>query len=203
MTEKVIDYYFSPSSPWTYLGHARFLALAARHGARVNVRPVDLTTRVFPVSGGLPVKQRAPQRQAYRLVELRRWSAYLGVPLNPQPRFVPVATSAASRMIIAADIAQGAAAALELAGRIMAGVWAEERDIADPQTLIVMAVAAGLDGAALSRRSGEREIESLFEDYTREAIARNVFGAPFYLYRDEPFWGQDRLDFLDRALAAA
>lgn len=202
MTDRIVDYYFSPSSPWTYLGHARFLALAARHGARINVRPVDLTARVFPVSGGLPVKQRPPQRQAYRLVELRRWSASLGVPLHLQPRFFPVATGAASRMIIAADVAQGAGAALQLAGKIMAGVWAEERDIADPETLMAMAVAVGLEGVALLQRSQEREIEDRFEGYTQEAISRNVFGAPFYLYRDEPFWGQDRLDFLDRALAA-
>ncbi len=202
MTDRIVDYYFSPSSPWTYLGHARFLALAARHGARINVRPVDLTARVFPVSGGLPVKQRPPQRQAYRLVELRRWSASLGVPLHLQPRFFPVATGAASRMIIAADVAQGAGAALQLAGKIMAGVWAEERDIADPETLVAMAVAVGLEGVALLQRSQEREIEDRFEGYTQEAISRNVFGAPFYLYRDEPFWGQDRLDFLDRALAA-
>lgn len=201
--DKVVDYYFSPSSPWTYLGHARFLALAARHGARINVKPVDLTSRVFPASGGLPVKRRPPQRQAYRLVELQRWSAYLGVPLNPHPRFFPVATDAASRMIIAADATQGAVAALEFAGTIMTGIWTEERDIADSQTLAVMAVAAGLDSAALLQRSGERDIEDRFEGYTREAIERNVFGAPFYLYRDEPFWGQDRLDFLDRALAAA
>lgn len=202
MTDRIVDYYFSPSSPWTYLGHARFLALAARHGARINVRPVDLTARVFPFSGGLPVKQRPPQRQAYRLVELRRWSASLGVPLHLQPRFFPVATGAASHMIIAADVAQGAGAALQLAGRIMAGVWAEERDIADPETLVAMAVAVGLEGVALLQRSQEREIEDRFEGYTQEAISRNVFGAPFYLYRDEPFWGQDRLDFLDRALAA-
>ncbi len=202
MTDRIVDYYFSPSSPWTYLGHARFLALAARHGARINVRPVDLTARVFPVSGGLPVKQRPPQRQAYRLVELRRWSASLGVPLHLQPRFFPVATGAASRMIIAAEVAQGAGPALELAGKIMAGVWAEERDIADPETLVAMAVAVGLEGVALLQRSQEREIEDRFEGYTQEAISRNVFGAPFYLYRDEPFWGQDRLDFLDRALAA-
>jgi 2-hydroxychromene-2-carboxylate isomerase len=201
--DKIIDYYFSPSSPWTYLGHARFLAVAARHGARINVKPVDLTAHVFPASGGLPVKRRSPQRQAYRLVELRRWSACLGIPLNLHPRFFPVATNAAARMIIAADIAQGAATALELAGTIMSGVWAEERDIADSQTLAAMAVAAGLDSAALLRRSGERDIEDRFEDYTREAIERNVFGAPFYLYRDEPFWGQDRLDFLDRALGSA
>lgn len=202
MTDKVVDYYFSPSSPWTYLGHARFLALAARHGARINVRPVDLTARVFPVSGGLPVTQRPPQRRAYRLVELRRWSAHLGIALDLQPRFFPVATNAASRVIIAADVMRGATVALELAGRVMAAVWAQGRDIADAGTLEAIASAAGLEGASLQNRAAERDIGERFERYTGEAIERGVFGAPFYFFREEPFWGQDRLDFLDRALAA-
>lgn len=202
MTHKVVDYYFSPSSPWTYLGHARFVALAARHGADVNVKPVDLTARVFPASGGLPVGKRPPQRQAYRLTELRRWSAYLGIPLALHPRFFPVATSAASRLIIAADVTRGAAFALELTGSILTAVWAEERNIADAGTLKAIASAAGGDGAALQKRAAEDDIETLFQRCTREAIERGVFGAPFYFYRDEPFWGQDRLDFLERALAA-
>ncbi len=81
---KVVDYFMMPMSPWVYLGHDRFVELTARHGATVNLKPVDLG-RVFPVSGGLPLKQRAPQRQEYRLVELDRWSKHLGLPLNVSP----------------------------------------------------------------------------------------------------------------------
>ena len=76
---KLVDYYFSPTSPWTYLGHQRFAEIARRHGAGVNVKPVDYG-RIFPVSGGLPLKQRAAQRQAYRFMELRRFREQLGVP---------------------------------------------------------------------------------------------------------------------------
>ena len=78
---KAVDYYFSPMSPWTYLGHQRFTDILARTGAQVNVKPVDFG-RIFPVSGGLPLKQRAPQRQSYRFTELRRWREHLGVPLT-------------------------------------------------------------------------------------------------------------------------
>src|SRR5215475_12193345 len=103
---KVVDYYLSPTSPWTYLGHARFSAMLGRYGAQVNVKPVDYG-KIFPVSGGLPLKQRAPQRQAYRMVELRRFRDYLGVPLNLEPKFFPVPTDE-QRRVIAADQAQGA-----------------------------------------------------------------------------------------------
>ena len=70
--QTTVDYYLAPVSPWTYLGHARFLRLCETAGATVRLHPIDLG-RVFPVSGGLPLGQRAPQRQAYRLVELARF----------------------------------------------------------------------------------------------------------------------------------
>ena len=72
-----VAYYLAPQSPWTYLGHQRFVAMALAAGAEVEVLPVDLG-RIFPISGGLPLGKRAPQRQAYRLQELRRFSAFLG-----------------------------------------------------------------------------------------------------------------------------
>jgi 2-hydroxychromene-2-carboxylate isomerase len=201
--DKIVDYYFSPSSPWTYLGHGRLVALAAEHGARVNVKPVDLAHGVFPISGGLPVAKRPKQRIAYRSVELKRWSHHLGIPLNLTPRFFPVASDLAARSIVSADNARGANTALDFAGRIMTSVWTEEGNIADPDTLMRIASASGLDGRALLSSADIDEVKDRYAQYTREAIERQVFGAPFYIYRDEPFWGQDRLDFLERALSAS
>src|SRR6202171_3170711 len=113
---KLVDYYFTPVSPYTYLGHERFLEIAARHGATIAVKPVDYG-RIFPVSGGLPLKQRAPQRQAYRLIELERWSKHLGKPFNVKPKFFPVSPDSAARWIIAAQArgVRGDADALRLA----------------------------------------------------------------------------------------
>jgi 2-hydroxychromene-2-carboxylate isomerase len=195
---KVVDYYFTPVSPWTYLGHARFLQMLARHGADVRVKPVDYG-KVFPASGGVPVKQRPVQRQAYRMVELRRFRDHLGLPLNLEPKFFPVPAEEAACLIIAADRQKGTAAALQLAGALLRACWAEERNISDAQTLSEIAAAQSLDAGALA---GQREqARAAYDEYTQEAIARQVFGAPTYVFNDEPFWGQDRLEFLDRALA--
>jgi 2-hydroxychromene-2-carboxylate isomerase len=195
---KIVDYYFSPMSPWTYLGHTRFSAMLARYGAQVQVKPVDFG-KIFPVSGGLPLKQRAPQRQAYRLVELRRFRDHLGVPLNLEPKFFPVPTDDAALLIIAADQQQGASAAMNLAGAILRACWAEERNIGDAQTLAQIAREQGLNGTALQDQAAQAR--SVYDSYTQEAIERQVFGAPTYVFEGEPFWGQDRLDFLERALA--
>jgi 2-hydroxychromene-2-carboxylate isomerase len=197
---KTVDYYFSPMSPWTYFGHARFIQIAARHGATINVKPVDFG-RVFPASGGVPVAKRPPQRQAYRLVELARWRDYLGIPINIHPKFFPYDTALASRLIVAAD-ERGAAAALRLAGAILKACWVEEKNMADETALAAVIREQALVPHGLMAAAKSEEVRERYDQLTEEAIARQVFGAPTYVYRDELFWGQDRLDFLDRAMAA-
>jgi carboxymethylenebutenolidase len=196
-----VDYYFAPQSPWAYLGHQRLRDVAQAAGASVRVRPVDLGGKVFPISGGLPLGQRAPQRQAYRLVELKRFSEYLGAPLNLQPRYFPVGGDDASRVIIAVDLLQGAQAALDITGAILGAVWAQERNIADPSVLAQLLSEQGLPAQAMDKAQSQ-EVQERYEQYTQEAIAAGVFGAPSYVVDGEIFWGQDRLDFLERRLSA-
>ena len=196
---KTIDYYFTVVSPWSWLGHDRLVGIAARHGANVNVKPIDLG-RIFPISGGLPLAKRAPQRQAYRLVELARWRDHLGVPINLQPKYVASSGLLAERWILAAA-EQGAAPALALAGAMMRARWVEERDIAAAETLADIAAANGLDAASLAARAEGPELAACQDALTQEAIDRQIFGAPTYIVDGEMFWGQDRLDFLDRKLA--
>lgn len=189
-----IDYYFSPQSPWTYLGHERFQAIAAAAGATVRVLPVDLG-RVFPVSGGLPLAKRAPQRQAYRLVELRRWSEWLGKPLRLQPRYFPVAGDDAAKLIIAVDERDGSAAAMALAGAIFRAVWVDERNIADPSALQSLLNESGLPARRLDDSQTQR-VHERYEADSQRAIDAGVFGAPTYVVDGELYWGQDRLRLL-------
>jgi 2-hydroxychromene-2-carboxylate isomerase len=191
---KTIDYYFSPMSPWTWLGHDRLVALARKHGAGIDVKPVDYG-RIFPQSGGLPLAKRAPQRQKYRLVELERWRDYLGVPLTIQPKHFPYDTLAAALLILAVKRAVGGDAAVNLTGAILRGCWVEERNMADEGELKAALVAQGLDSALLAQ-SKDAAYPAEHDRLTQEAIERDVFGAPTYVYRGEPFWGQDRLDLL-------
>lgn len=195
---KNIVYYMAPQSPWTWLGHDRLIAMARKHGATIDLRPADLN-RVFPLSGGLPLAKRAPQRQAYRLVELPRWSRFVGVPLNLHPKYFPVAGDDASKLIIAATETAGAEAGLRTAGALLRAVWVEDRNIADPATLAEIAGECGLDAAALAAASDKAA--EIYDRNTQAAIEDQVFGAPWYVVKGEPFWGQDRLDFVDRALA--
>lgn len=198
---KTIDYYFAPQSPWAYLGHARFEAMALAAQAVVHVRPADFG-QIFAASGGLPLAKRAPQRQAYRLVELARFSAALELPLNLQPRYFPVAVDAAARLIIAANLAAGAAAALRLSGAVFAAVWVQQRDIADAATLAELLTESGLSADLLAQLP-DQAVQTQYDDNTRAALAAGVFGAPTYCLDGEIFWGQDRLDLFERKLQAS
>ena len=197
---KVIQYFFAPHSPWTYLGHARVMEIAKKSGAQIDVRPFDLG-KVFSVSGGLPLAKRAPQRQAYRLAELARWSAFLAVPLTLQPKFFPVSPEASAKLIIATRLAHGVDAAMHLAHAIMRGVWAEERNIGDEDTLAQIAQDAGFDGRQLLKTAETASVRAEYDANTEAATAASVFGSPWYIVDGEGYWGQDRLDFVERALA--
>ena len=195
-----VDYYFAPQSPWAYLGHARFQRMARAAGAQVRVLPIDLGGRVFPVSGGLPLAKRAPQRQAYRLLELERFARWLELPIHLQPRFFPVQGDDAARLIIAVDQHDGADAAMALAGAVLSACWAEELNISDEATLASLLARCGLPAARIE--DGHSQAAQLrYEADTQRAVQAGVFGAPSYVVEGEIFWGQDRLDFLERRLA--
>src|SRR5215204_6226592 len=134
----VVDYYFTPQSPWTYLGHERFAQIARAADAVVNVLPIDLGGKVFPISGGLPLAQRAPQRQAYRLLELQRFSDFLHAPLNLKPKYFPVS-------------GDDAAAAMKIGGAVFSAVWVRERHIADEKVLAELLAECGLPAGRLEQ----------------------------------------------------
>ncbi|MFG1347033.1 2-hydroxychromene-2-carboxylate isomerase [Xanthobacter autotrophicus DSM 431] len=196
---RAIDYYFSSVSPWTFLGHNPFMDLAKRHGAEVVFRPV-LLGPIFAQTGGLPLAKRAPERQRYRLVELQRWGLKRGVEINIHPKFWPFDGALADRTLIAA--LEAGLPVAELAGRIFSGVWQREENLADPAVIAAMADALGLPGAELVAGAQGEAAEAIYAANRDKALAADVFGAPSYVLDGEVFWGQDRLDLLEDALAS-
>ena len=194
-----VDYYLSPQSPWTYLGHQRFAEIARAAGARINVLPVDLG-KVFPVSGGLPLAKRAPQRQHYRLVELKRFSEHLGLPLNLKPKYFPAAGDDAAKLVVAVDLHDGSDAAMALCGALLRAVWVEELNIADANVLASTLALRKLPARRLDDAFSQA-VHERYEADSQRAIDSGVFGAPSFVIAGEMFWGQDRLDFVQRRLA--
>ena len=195
---KHIDYYLSLASPWSYLGHERLLNIAEKHQASISIYPVDLSI-VLPATGGIPLPKRSQQRKDYRMQELTRWREFLEVPLTLQPKYFPVSDQIAAAMVLAIR-EKDANQAIQFAGCCLRAIWAEERDISDRSTLVSIAKENNVDGEALMEQE-ETMLSSRRAD-SEAAIERGVYGAPTYIVEDEVFWGQDRLDFVDRKIAS-
>ena len=198
---KHVDYYVSLNSPWAYLGSKRFEVMVKKYNAHVTVWPVDFGS-VFAVSGGLPLPKRAPQRQAYRMMELKRWRDHLGVKLNLEPKFFPANEVPAAKCVIALRELGRMPDASKLAHAVLNALWAEEKDTGDPATLKSIIADCGLDADLIVKASEAPNMAEKRESYTKFAIDKGVFGAPSFLIDGELFWGQDRLDFVDRKLAS-
>jgi 2-hydroxychromene-2-carboxylate isomerase len=191
-----VDYYGSLNSPWTYLGSTRIEAMCAAHGATLKLWPVDFGL-IFPASGGLPLPKRSPQRQAYRMMELRRWREATGMPLTLEPRHFPFPEALLAQAVIAVRETQGDAPAIRLAHRIMRALWAEDHDpVAD---FAALATECGQDGAGLLAQAAQWA--AMRQADSEAALALGVFGAPSFVIAGEIFWGQDRLDFVEKKLA--
>ncbi len=195
-----IDYYASLNSPWTHLGAARIEAMAARHGASLRIWPVDFGT-IFAASGGLPLPKRSPQRQAYRLQELARWREAVGEPIHLQPQFFPAAEMPAAGCVIAVRETIGDAPAIALAHRVLKALWQQEKNPGDPATLAQLIGEVGLDADAVMRLGADPKWAERRAADSQAALDRGVFGAPTYVIGEDMFWGQDRLEFVEKRLA--
>lgn len=193
-----IDYFLTSISPWTYLGHDAARALAEKHGATLRVRPVNLGG-MFKVSGQVPLAERPAVRQRYRLIELQRHAHFRGKPLNLRPAHFPTDPTLADHTICA--IVADGGDPLPYMGAVFAAVWADEKNVADEATLAGLLSAAGFDAAAVLERAKSPGIAATRAKNTEDAIAVDASGVPCFVLDGEPFWGQDRLDLLDHALA--
>ncbi|MGR3503145.1 DsbA family protein [Pseudaestuariivita sp.] len=193
-----IDYYFATISPYTYLAGTRLEEIAARHGASITYKPCDVIA-LFGKTGGQPPKERHPARQEYRLIEMERQSAKLGMPLNLHPAHWPTNPAPSSYAIIAAQKVGGGDLGA-LCHAVTRACWAEERNVAEDDVIAACLEAAGFDPALA--QSGMLAGAEEYAANLEEAASRGVFGAPFYITDDGArFWGQDRLDDLDAHLA--
>ncbi len=201
MAGKTIDYFFCMNSPWVYLGQRRLEEIAGRRGARISYHPVDLREMMLRLIGRDDPPERSELHRAYGKRDMERWAAFYGLPLSDDPRHYPVSQHLAARVVVAADRFGADVAPLVLA--LPRAVWAEDRDIADKGVLTAICEECGLPGDILLRAADDTETLERFGANTDEALARGVFGIPSYVVDGEIFWGQDRLDFVERALAAA
>ena len=198
-----VSCFYSLSSPWAYFAGPKQQDIVRRHRIRLVLKPYDFQ-EVAPRTGGVPLRTRPEPRRTYHALELDRWRKYLGMPLQLTPKHYPADgqpegwNKPPGWMVIAAQ-ERGLDAQL-LSHALLRALWAEERNTSDPKERAAVADENGLPGKELVAAETSAKVQALYRDYSDEAERLGVFGAPTYILEGERFWGQDRLDFLDRAL---
>lgn len=195
-----IDYYASLNSPWTHLGAGRIESMAHAAGATLRIYPVDFG-EIFANSGGLPLPRRSAQRRAYRIQELARWRDHLGIPIHIEPKHFPSSEALTSVCIVALRESVSDQAAIQLAHAVLKAVWQRELNPGEPDTLAMLIKECGLDPDTVMKLGAEPRWAERRDADTKAALERGVFGAPSYVIGDDIFWGQDRLEFVQRRLA--
>ena len=198
--KQTINYYHFLISPFSYLAIERFNAIASKHDLTVNYIPISVMD-VFGELSVLPPGKRHPSLQRMRMDELTRWSSFLNKPMNHTPAHFPVDQTLAAQMVFAAGGNDGNLDAGKLSDALLRAVWEEEKNISDESTLIAIADSAGLNGAELIETARDDQWNTLYVNATKDALENGVVGSPTYQVGDQLFWGQDRLDFLDRTLS--
>ena len=196
---RVIEYYYALASPWSYLGNDKLREIAKRYSLHIDPIIVDYDV-MFEQARTVPLPKRPPLRKAYRLIELARWGEFRNVPINPQPQFyrgeVEEPNELEGALMVTATKLAGLDS-LKLAHAIQRALWAEERFPFTSEELYAIAVAEGFDGNALLQAAAHPETMAAYKEQTNQSISRNVFGMPFYIIDDQPYWGQDRLELLE------
>src|SRR5665213_2020288 len=195
--QQQVDYYFSLTSPWAYIGHAVFRDIVSTYNIRVNHKPVFLAD-LFSESGGLPLAKRHPVRRRYRMLELQRWQAKRGLNFHFKPKHVPFDGRLADGVVIAA--LEAGHDPDKFIRRAYAAVWEDQLNLVDAATIVQLADESGLPGKILIERSPAEAVTAQYEQNRQDALAADVFGSPGYVLGGEAFWGQDRLELLADAL---
>jgi len=196
-----IEYYYSISSPFTYLGSLKFQSMAKKYNTEIIEKPCDLVGGIFTRTGGIPVPQRSMQRQKYRLDEIKRWSKFLSIKTNIKPKFFPPKDPhLPAKFTIAASLL---GIKVIFGHELLKQLWDEEKDISDEKNIEIISNSFKINFKELSDLAKSEKVSKIYANNTEDAIEKNVFGAPTYIFNDELFWGQDRLEFLERALKNA
>ena len=195
---KKILYFYSVASPWSYLGIKRLKEISKKYSAQIIEKPIDLVGKVFVATGGTPVPQRHISRQNYRLLELKRWGEFLNIKINQKPKFFPPKDPHLPALFCLASIDMGIS--MDFSTKVLEHLWVKENDISNIDTLKLIADDLKISFEELNKLATSDKIKNIYEANTQEAINMNIFGVPSYVYNNEIFWGQDRLELLEYSL---
>ena len=194
-----IEYFYAAHSAYAYIGSARFMEIAAASGRAITHKPYDLRAGIIGIGSKTIGERTAGHLEYFFGREVERWSEYRGAPVMKRLPTHHHKSITPSNTLLIAGLARGLNID-RLAHAMLEQHWRDDVDLADTDTLAAIARGVDIDPEPLFAISGSREVLDIYEANTREAIERSVFGSPTYGVDGDMFYGQDRLEMVERAL---
>ena len=191
-----IDFWFDFSSPYSYIASELIDDLAAKYGRKVKWHPIMLGA-AFKATGSQPLTM-IPLKGEYSKRDFDRSARFLGVPYHFPSKFPQVTLTAARAYYWLHP--QDCAKAREFARAVFRALWVDDRDVSDMAVIAGLANGLGIDAAQLAAAVTAPEIKERLKEETEAAIAKGLFGAPYFIVDGEPFWGADRLPQIEKWL---
>ncbi|MAJ24601.1 MAG: disulfide bond formation protein DsbA [Rickettsiales bacterium] len=198
--KQFIDFYMVVISPWCYLGLNRLISISKTYDIRINIKPIDIFA-IFKENGTKGVKDRPLPVQINRINELKRWGNYLNIKINEKPKFHPVDPDISSKVIIASLLFDNdLEKTFTLTKNLCEAVWVKNLNISDEIVINKICEHLDLNNKTKTLYNKDEAILEILKNNTLDAKNNNVFGVPTFLYKNELFFGQDRMFMLEQSI---
>ena len=200
--KQFIDFYMVVISPWCYLGLNRLISISKTYDIEINIKPIDIFS-IFKEYGTKVVKERPPPVQKNRINEIKRWGNYLNIKINEKPKFHPVDPNISSKVIIASLLFDNdLEKTFVLTKNLCEAVWVKDLNVSDESTINKICEQLDLHENTKTLYNKNEEVFEILKNNTIDAKNNNVFGVPTFLYRNNLFFGQDRIFMLEQSIKA-
>ena len=198
--KQFIDFYMVVLSPWCYLGLNRLISISKTYDIEINIKPIDIFS-IFKEYGTKGVKDRPLPVQKNRINEIKRWGKYLDIKINEKPKFHPVDPNISSKAIIASLLFDSnIEKTFALTKKLCEAVWVEDLDISDENVINKICEQLELQEIIKNLYNKNEKVVEILTNNTSDAKKNDVFGVPTFLYKNELFFGQDRIFMLEQAI---
>ena len=198
--KQFIDFYMVVISPWCYLGLNRLISISKTYDIEINIKPIDIFS-IFKEYGTKGVKERPLPVQKNRINEIKRWGNYLDIKINEKPKFHPVDPNISSKVIIASLLFDNdLEKTFALTKNLCEAVWVEDLDVSDGNVINKICEQLDLKESTKNLYNKDEKVIEVLKNNTSDAKKNNVFGVPTFLYKNELFFGQDRMFMLEQTI---
>ena len=198
--KQFIDFYMVVISPWCYLGLNRLNIISKSYDVKINIKPIDIFS-IFKEYGTKGVKDRPLPIQINRVNEIKRWGNYLNTKINEKPKFHPVDPNISSQVIIASLLFDNdLGKTFALTKNLCEAIWVKNLNVSDENVINKICEKIGLSLSTKNLYNKDEQVVKILQNNTLEAKKNNVFGVPTFLYKNELFFGQDRMFMLEQTI---